>query len=224
MDLCLPTQLVSVAISRFGATYLVPHCAALLPSAQVTAKSSVSISVNVWASGGAVERVQQLQSKAAAHFLLIESTSTTAGVFDTSWTLQVRSVMLERVAQQLVARTLEVSVESARNWLSTRMRSRWASVTSRFPKPLRKLARFCAASMRASRESMLQAKLATLHNGASDWIDATVERAMASAASALLELPAGATELEMGNLVEQLALDTLNDAKTTGSFLLHCFA
>ena len=191
--------------------------------AKVTAVSEVSISLNVWANGGIVERVQQLQRSAAEHFGLVQTGSTRIGVLDHSWTLQARSVLLEHAAQQLVARTLNVSAERARSWLRTNMRSRWASVTKRFPKPLRKLARFCNMTMRGPRYSMLQNKLVSLPNDESKLILTTIEQAASSAAFALRNLPAGATELEMGNLVEQLALDVLGDVKVCGSFLVHCF-
>ena len=40
---------------------------------------------------------------------------------------------------------------------------------------------------------------------------------------ALLPLPPGARELELGNLVEQLAHGALQKARSTASFLSNCF-
>jgi hypothetical protein len=199
----------------------------------VTAISTVSLSVNAWASGGAVERVQGLQRAPAAHFGLVEPSSGTQGssgrlgspgVFDSGWTLQLRAALLERVAQQLAARALDESAEGARSWLNTAMRSRWASVIHRFPRPMRKLARFCVGGMRDGREEMLEAHLRRKPLEASEAVTMTVERSVSSAAAALRELPAGATELETGNLVEALAMEVLGDAKTAGSFLVLCFS
>lgn len=106
------------------------------------------------------------------------------------------------------------SRDEARVWLHTRMTTRWKPVGSRYPKAMRKLERFCAPGEAAAARSAL----AAVHT------PAEVAPAVRDAAAALRALRRlGGDALETANVVEQAALDVLQDVRTTGSFLTHCF-
>ena len=95
------------------------------------------------------------------------------------------------------------SRDEARVWLHTRMTTRWKPVGSRYPKAMRKLERFCAPGEAAAARSAL----AAVHT------PAEVAPAVRDAAAALRALRRlGGDALETANVVEQAALDVLQDA------------
>ena len=122
---------------------------------------------------------------------------------------------MEHAAISLVLDAMQLhSRDEARVWLHTRMTTRWKLVGSRYPKAMRKLERFCAPGEAAAARSAL----AAVHT------PAEVAPAVRDAAAALRALRRlGGDALETANVVEQAALDVLQDVRTTGSFLTHCF-
>ena len=98
--------------------------------------------------------------------------------------------------------------------LASRMRRRWQPVTHRYPTALNRLRRFCAPGAPAA----ARAALAETH------MPAGTAAAVAETARAFRALRSlGGEALELGNFVEQLALDVLGDARTAGSLLTWCF-
>ena len=123
---------------------------------------------------------------------------------------------MEHAAVSLVVDVIQLGNRTeARAWLHQRMGSRWKAVDSRYPKAMRKLARFCAPGEAA----VARSALAAAHT------PEEVAPAVQDAAAALRALRVlGGDALETANVVEQAALDVLQDVRTTGSFLTHCFA
>ncbi len=129
---------------------------------------------------------------------------------------QLRAALVEAVAQRVARATLALaSVDAARRWTDDAMRTRWAPVRARYPKALAKLERFCEPVFYDAREAMWRGAVADA--------EPELQRAVDSAAATLRALPAGAVEMELGNLVEEVAFDVFQAAKTVGSFLTLCF-
>ncbi|KAL1521038.1 hypothetical protein AB1Y20_022593 [Prymnesium parvum] len=192
---------------------------------EVTATSTVSISVNVWANDQFVEHVQQMQRHAASALGLDETNEAIGhrGTFDSSWPLQARAALLEHTTQEIIARTLALSPALSRSWLADRMIARWASVQRRYPQALGKLAKFCDPGMRHQRAQLALHHLRMRPAEVQEQVQARLEKTASSVASAMRALPEGAIELELGNLVEQAAFEVLGNVKITGSFLVNCF-
>ena len=92
---------------------------------------------------------------------------------------------------------------------------RWQTIRARYPKAMLKLRRFCAGGESARARAAWAAR----------YTPAGTDAAIQGVAADLRALrEQGGDGLEMANFVEQAALDVLDDVRTTGSFLTHCFA
>ena len=175
----------------------------------VTAASSVTIAFNMWACDGATRRVQRLVERGARSIGLPPPTLE-------RMSRESKAACVEAAAIELVvAAELAPTADAARAWIAGRMRERWRPVLQRYPRGLGRLRRYCATGK--AREA--RRTLAAVHGTPADWA-----RAVEDAAGALRAVrDAGGEALETANLIEQAALDALSDARTAGSFLIHCF-
>lgn len=247
----------------------------------VTAVSALSLSINLWASVGAVPRAQRLVGSGAAAFALhnVSGGLLSSADFPALAEPQRRAALMEEAATALVrvvmrpphhhhrrrsaadaarahaAHLADPRAAVAWRWLHEEMGSRWREVAARYPRPLAKLATFCAPAHARARRLMWARALrgtqaadeaaaavdaaAAAAGGGDDGEDGgdadsgdalsellplPIRQAVATAAATLRALPAGADELELGNLLEQASLEVLGgEARVAGSFLLHCF-
>lgn len=176
----------------------------------VTADSALSVSLNSWAHDRAMLRVQRLVRSAGTRLGLLPH------LHDWNASREVKAAVVEATSASLVSATLGMdSLERARGWLHERLASRWRPVSVRYPRAMQKLRHFCApGESAAARAAMAASRTPSETSGA-----------IRAAADALRELqPLGGDGLETANVVEQLALDVLEDVRTTGSFLANCFA
>ena len=229
-----PSAANALTASALHEVWLQPGEALVLPPFtfhHVTATSDVSLAYNVWGIDQSTRRVQQLTAAAGAALGLSQSSLD-------PMSKEAKAACVEAVASSLVAtvhketaleeeeeeeegRMWQRRLVSAREWLHKRMRDRWRPVLERTPSALNKLRRFCAPGKAAT----ARAAMARTHMPSN--VTSRVAE-VAAAVSAMSSLPGkgvgkGSISLELGNLVEQLALDVLGDARTAGALLVWCF-
>ena len=173
----------------------------------MSADSPVSVSYNAWAVDGTTRRAQRLLDHAGRRLGLLPAAH--------AMPREHAAASVEAVAVALASAVARLpSATEARQWISERMRARWRPMLERYPRGLIKLQRFCAAGEAAD----ARAAMGAAH------MPPEVTARVAEAASTLDALRVhGAHLMECANAIEQLALDVLGDARTAGSFLVHCF-
>ena len=178
----------------------------------VSALEGLSVALNAWAHDAPMLRVQRAIGAAGRRLGLLPMLHASAR--------EVRAAVLEAAAVSLV-RAVGASAaadnddEGARAWLHSTMVIRWQTIRARYPKAMLKLRRFCAGGESARERAAWAAR----------YTPAGTDAAIQGVAADLRALrEQGGDGLEMANFVEQAALDVLDDVRTTGSFLTHCFA
>jgi len=215
-------QPIDVSDTRVIIADLSPGDVLLLPPFwwhRVSATANLSLSANAWATGAAVSASQRLVDAPAHAFRLNAEGGPLNGH---AWDNHSRAALAELLSTDVTQQVLGVSNEASRAFLAEQMAVRWAPVLHMYPKPMRRLARFCATAAAATRRTLASVQMHA--RPSEDDNKPRFASAVQRAAAILHALPAGSMELVLCDLVEALALALLGDVKTTGSFLTHCFA